>query len=886
MSMMAVLQGIISRATGGGAPSIPASLIVGLDAWWTLDEVSGGRIDSHGSYNLSDNGGTLYATGKQGNAADFEASSSQYLKVDTTDFQADLGSFAFSTWVKMESNSDLGGIIQVGTGSGAATNDALLAVQSDGEISFYMPEGATWRLVEGGILSLATWYHLVIMFNAATDTMSLIVNDGTPTTYNLLDAPNGVSTSLQIGAYLGYRYLDGLVDETARWSRILTSAEITALYAGGDGITYADIPAWTPELLTGLYTWVIPDISTMYEDSTKTTPVTAEDDPVGAWEDQSGLGNDFIQATGTDRPVYKVTHIQGDGTTDKLGHVYSDVDEYMYAIKYVNNNVNSDGNFQIASTTTPSGTPKSLIGQNSTTSVRVYMDGATRWSWTVWPSDEVVVVVRVTKPASNFLIDAWINGVKQTQFDASTSLSGTGGNLGLMVGYNGYSDMDLYEFVLAEGSFNDEDAQLLADYMEFPTVVPTVITDPADITGCELWLDANDRGVTTNQWDDKSGNSNHATSASAGEFPTFADGEATFDGTADHLDLADMSLLTEGEVFIVLKMNNDPGIGSSCGLWEIGTSTQTDYHPFTTGVMFNGFGTSVRKTAVNPAQDLELYHVLNISSTDGRWIMRINGEKVYATTNNTAAFEASPVLGLSNAGVYLGGVVKSMAVYDNVLSAEDRAGVEVYMQELIPFDPRSIASLELWLDASDRGTTTDQWDDKSGNGNHFTSASGEFPTFTAGEAIFSTGDFLTGPTFAALTEGEVFLRVQNDVQSGGAQGTPLDFDLVSAIDHYAYSGNVIYNGFGSTGRKNCGVTTQVLTTYHTLNIFSAASDWEMLIDGVSEFSTVSNTVSFSATPWLGKSSYAWDGRIKAVAFFNAKLSATDRASMLAYMNSL
>ena len=51
------------------------------------------------------------------------------------------------------------------------------------------------------------------------------------------------------------------------------------------------------------------DLSTMYQDSAGTTPVTAAGQPVGRWEDKSGNAYIFNQTTSTKRPVY-----QTDGT--------------------------------------------------------------------------------------------------------------------------------------------------------------------------------------------------------------------------------------------------------------------------------------------------------------------------------------------------------------------------------------------------------------------------------------------------------------------------------------------------------------------------------------------------------------------------------------------
>lgn len=200
------------------------------------------------------------------------------------------------------------------------------------------------------------------------------------------------------------------------------------------------------------------------------------------------------------------------------------------------------------------------------------------------------------------------------------------------------------------------------------------------------------------------------------------------------------------------------------------------------------------------------------------------------------------------------------------------------------FSPTDIGSLVLWLDASDRGTTANQWDDKSGNSNHCTSASGNFPTFSAGVATFDGTDFLTGVDYSALSEGEIFYRVKSKVSTNTGLHS---FGTSSNRGHYPFSDGNIYDQFGSTTRKSCGSPLATMTAFHTLNIWSAPSDWSLNQNGSEVFATASNTVAFKSAPRIGNSvnDYLNDD-IKAVCLFGAKLSADDRASMNTYMDSL
>ena len=76
----------------------------------------------------------------------------------------------------------------------------------------------------------------------------------------------------------------------------------------------------TPDQVSGLNAWYdATDIDTLFQDSSKTTPVTANDDPVGCWADKSGNAYDVTNAVALRYPTYKssginsLPSVQGDG---------------------------------------------------------------------------------------------------------------------------------------------------------------------------------------------------------------------------------------------------------------------------------------------------------------------------------------------------------------------------------------------------------------------------------------------------------------------------------------------------------------------------------------------------------------------------------------------
>jgi hypothetical protein len=63
---------------------------------------------------------------------------------------------------------------------------------------------------------------------------------------------------------------------------------------------------FSPRSLPGLQLWLKADAGT-YQNAALTTPATADADPVGGWEDQSGSGNDVLQVgVAATRPTLKL----------------------------------------------------------------------------------------------------------------------------------------------------------------------------------------------------------------------------------------------------------------------------------------------------------------------------------------------------------------------------------------------------------------------------------------------------------------------------------------------------------------------------------------------------------------------------------------------------
>jgi hypothetical protein len=88
-----------------------------------------------------------------------------------------------------------------------------------------------------GSPATATWYFVVGWHDSVNNTLNVQVNDG-PVDSVAHSAGVFVGTeTFRIGSGAGF-FMDGRVDEVGFWKKVLSTAERSALYNGGNGRTY------------------------------------------------------------------------------------------------------------------------------------------------------------------------------------------------------------------------------------------------------------------------------------------------------------------------------------------------------------------------------------------------------------------------------------------------------------------------------------------------------------------------------------------------------------------------------------------------------------------------------------------------------------------------
>ncbi len=218
------------------------ALVDDLVSYWTLNEASGTRNDSHGTNHLTDNNTVASNTGKVGNAAEFVGASSEYLSkaYNASLTVDDAVSFSFAGWVYLDSTAGLSTFF---ASAGAYTPYGLAYDNVGGASNLRFDAYFNNTTLINGALSTGTWYFLAAGHDAPSSQTWMQVNGGTRVT----TADGGFAVTddaagpFYIGRSAAGEYLSGRVDELGFWKRYLSSAEVIELYNSGSGRDYAYI---------------------------------------------------------------------------------------------------------------------------------------------------------------------------------------------------------------------------------------------------------------------------------------------------------------------------------------------------------------------------------------------------------------------------------------------------------------------------------------------------------------------------------------------------------------------------------------------------------------------------------------------------------------------
>lgn len=217
---------ILDSEVGEVEPPLPNGLLAGLTGYWKLDELSGIRFDSHGSYDLSEVGSVGSTAGALNNAAEFFASELDFLSNASPDLGTHSGSFSFSTWVKMV---NLGEGVIFGKGGPALGGGWSLRLGAGPAFALASYDGDfnEERCVSSEIASTGIFYHVAASFDVTSGNASIWVNG--------VRTDDGHLASVDpVAAFIMSVETTSVVDELAIWiGRTLSDADVVVLLNGG-----------------------------------------------------------------------------------------------------------------------------------------------------------------------------------------------------------------------------------------------------------------------------------------------------------------------------------------------------------------------------------------------------------------------------------------------------------------------------------------------------------------------------------------------------------------------------------------------------------------------------------------------------------------------------
>jgi hypothetical protein len=248
------MQYTLGNMLGNGRALTRAGLLNGLVAYWKLEEASGTRYDSHGSYDLTDNEGIDNGTGVKGNCAISNSTYDDYksLSITPAPYDSVNSSWSLSFWMSTNGDQDAPQMFPNAWGNcclftiPTIDGDRVLLGQvwKDGQDAGTYTDVSKSGVYAGGFVHVSITHHLPtktvrVYYNGVEEHVVTYA-----TSLNSVSAGNNYENtilSMFAGDTSGTGYAGpGKMDEVGIWGRELTAGEVSALYNGGSGITYED----------------------------------------------------------------------------------------------------------------------------------------------------------------------------------------------------------------------------------------------------------------------------------------------------------------------------------------------------------------------------------------------------------------------------------------------------------------------------------------------------------------------------------------------------------------------------------------------------------------------------------------------------------------------
>lgn len=233
---MSALLSAIAASRRRSSTNIKTSLV----AWWSLNEASGNRSDSHGANTLSNIGTAIGgAAGRIGNASNHVFVSGSWLGAAFNGISS--GDFTAGAWVNFNTVTSFAGLMSQDNNSGTNRHWAIRTNGSN-QWGFYVLNSAvTLHQATATAAATAGVWQFVVARKMGAEIAIFIDSVKQALTGVFSGAAQTAASDLRLGAYGGGGMINARIDEAFVFSRALSDAEIATLYNGGAGLAYASL---------------------------------------------------------------------------------------------------------------------------------------------------------------------------------------------------------------------------------------------------------------------------------------------------------------------------------------------------------------------------------------------------------------------------------------------------------------------------------------------------------------------------------------------------------------------------------------------------------------------------------------------------------------------
>lgn len=221
----------------------------GLTSYWRME--TGTTVVDYGSNHFNGTSSNVsWVAGKKNNGAAFTSSNAKIVLADANKYNFErTDSFSFSLWVKRISLQNPAFLFQKQQVSlsyrGYGMSITLVGGTGRHEVIFQLFNSTTVQLQvrsNQSLTSTTDWYHIALTYNGTSNASGakIYVNGVCDNYiyYNTLTNTTKNTTPLIIGNFETPTTNNTIIDEVGLWNRVLTQAEVTALYNSGNGLFY------------------------------------------------------------------------------------------------------------------------------------------------------------------------------------------------------------------------------------------------------------------------------------------------------------------------------------------------------------------------------------------------------------------------------------------------------------------------------------------------------------------------------------------------------------------------------------------------------------------------------------------------------------------------